>query len=241
MYLVTRPESKQTATAQAFATAGLNASVVALQRIVHDKKAASNVAEWVEQNTNGIVVVTSTAVVDALRGTSKHINQRLPPSFNVVAVGKSTGRALGDFTPSVITPTQENSEGVLSLTLLRDCAGKRILLLKGKGGRTRIQDSLLSRGARLTIFDVYERKTLAAPTLSQPINWEALKGIVATSGEQAQCLINEYKSRSLDQYRWLTVSERIAEQLRQQGIQHVSICPQANDQSLIAWIKDNWE
>ena len=54
-------------------------------------------------------------------------------------------------------------------------------------------------------------------------------------------LINEYKAQTLSQFRWLTVSERIAEQLRQQGIQQVGICPQANDPSLIAWIKDNWE
>lgn len=241
MYLVTRPEPKQAASANAFAQAGLNASVVALQRIQHDPHTAVNVTEWVNQHSDGILIVTSTAAVDALRNTGEHTNIQLPASLHVVAVGKSTAKALGVFTNAVITPEQENSDGVLSLPRLRDCADQRILLLKGKGGRTRIQDELLSRGARLTIFDVYERKPLAAPVLSQPIDWEAISGIVATSGEQAQCLINEYKAQPLSQFRWLTVSERIAEQLRQQGIQQVGICPQANDPSLIAWIKDNWE
>ena len=67
MYLVTRPEPKQAASANAFAQAGLNASVVALQRIQHDPHAAANVTEWVNQHSTGILIVTSTAAVEALR------------------------------------------------------------------------------------------------------------------------------------------------------------------------------
>ena len=117
MYLVTRPEPKQAASANAFAQAGLNASVVALQRIQHDPHAAANVTEWVNQHSDGILIVTSTAAVDALRSAGEHTNIQLPASLHVVAVGKSTAKALGVFTNAVITPEQENSDGVLSLPL----------------------------------------------------------------------------------------------------------------------------
>lgn len=241
MYLVTRPEPKLAASAQAFAQAELCASVVALQTIKSIPSQARKSCEWLCQHNNAILVITSKAAAEALNEALIGVATQFPPATRIVAVGKGTADALADLSKMVITPERESSEGLLDLPLLHDCTGQHILLLKGKGGRTHIQETLVARGAQLTIFDVYERITLASPLFSQPINWKAINGIVATSGEQAQCLLNTYQAQSLHQYRWLTVSERIAEQLRQQGIEQINICTQANDLSLIAWIKQNWE
>ncbi|NVK57018.1 MAG: uroporphyrinogen-III synthase [Alteromonadaceae bacterium] len=237
MYLITRPLPKLATTSQAFANNGLTACVVALHDIQIIDHAIIELRAWLTAHPQGTLIVTSTAAAEPLIAHCAPLLSQC----QLITVGKSTAQILQQAALLTIVPEQENSEGVLALAPLNDCADQRILLLKGKGGRNVIDQELLNRGARLSVIDLYQRVPLSAPVYSQTPCWSDIHGVIATSGEQAQALINKFNTQPLANFRWLTVSERIANQLRQQGIRHVNICPKANNESLIAWIQQNWE
>ena len=159
----------------------------------------------------------------------------------LIAVGQSTANILTHAGLNPIVPDNENSEGVLALPLLNDCANRHILLLKGKGGRTTIPEQLTLRGARLNEVVLYERVPLIPPVFSRTCNWTQLAGIIVTSSEQAQALLKQCNTQPLTGVKWLTVSERIAQQLHQQGIRQTYVCPKASNEALITWIQQNWE
>lgn len=237
MYLITRPLAKLAQTDMAFAAAGLSASVIALQDTAIVADATTTLQTRLNALPNAIVIVTSTAAALPLAelGAAQLTHQ------HVIAVGKSTAQILATAGITACVPITENSEGVLALPLLNDCADKHILLLKGKGGRTAIPEQLTLRGARLHEVVLYERVPLSPPVFSRTCHWTQLDGIIATSSEQAQALIKQFNTQPLTEVNWLTVSERIAQQLQQYGIRQISVCPNASDAALIAWIQQNWE
>ncbi|GGF76889.1 uroporphyrinogen-III synthase [Alteromonas lipolytica] len=237
MYLITRPLAKLAQTDTAFAEAGLSASVVALQDTIAVANGMTTLQSLLTACSDAVLIVTSTAAAQPLVSMANN----LIAHHKVIAVGQSTAQILALAGIPAEVPERENSEGVLALPLLKDCADKHILLLKGQGGRTAIPEQLTLRGARLHEVVLYQRVPLTPPVFSRTCNWTQLNGIIATSSEQAQALIKNFKTQPLTSVKWLTVSERIAQQLKQQGIRHISVCPKASDAALIAWIQQNWE
>ena len=237
MYLITRPLAKLASTDAAFADAGLLACVVALQTTQPDPSAMTALSSLLMARPNVIIIVTSTAAALPL---VEHAAAHLAGQ-PVIAVGQSTAQILNHAGIETVVPAEENSEGVLALPLLKDCANKHILLLKGKGGRTMIPEQLTLRGARLSEVVLYERVPLTPPVFSRSCDWTQLAGIIVTSSEQAQALLKQYNTQPLTGVRWLTVSERIAQQLHQQGVRQTYVCPKASNEALITWIQQNWE
>ena len=75
------------------------------------------------------------------------------------AVGESTARKIKAFSDQAITcPKQMNVEGLLEMEALQSVAGQSILIVKGIGGREKLADELIARGAEVTELAVYERK-----------------------------------------------------------------------------------
>ena len=237
MYLITRPLAKLANTDSAFAEAGLSASVIALQQTQELPAGIARLQDLLKAHPDAIVIVTSTAAAAPLAAhlAGDIVGQPL------IAVGQSTANILTHAGLNPIVPDNENSEGVLALPLLNDCANRHILLLKGKGGRTTIPQQLTLRGARLNEVVVYERVPLIPPVFSRTCHWTQLAGIIVTSSEQAQALLKQFNTQPLTGVKWLTVSERIAQQLHQQGIRQTYVCPKASNEALITWIQQNWE
>ena len=87
-----------------------------------------------------------------------------PQSTRVAAVGKGTARTLQDrgIALSAMPPTTADSEGLLELPSFADLHGQRVLILKGRGGRTLLAEELARRGAEVAQGEVYERRRAAA-------------------------------------------------------------------------------
>jgi len=100
-----------------------------------------------------------------------------PRATRVAAVGKGTARALREhgITVTALPATTADSEGLLELDCFADLRGQRLLILKGRGGRTLLREELTGRGAEVTLGDVYERRR-AEP---HPAAFEALRGACA--------------------------------------------------------------
>jgi uroporphyrinogen-III synthase len=129
------------------------------------------------------VVFISVNAVDqaaALRGG-------LPADLCAAVVGRASARALREHgVAAVLQPVAgADSEALLALPELRAVAGRRILIVRGEGGRELLADTLRARGATVDYAEVYRRvcpdvdpEALAALWRTQRID-----AVTATSNE----------------------------------------------------------
>ena len=110
-----------------------------------------------------------------------------PKNTQIAAIGNGTAlqlRALGIDT-NIISSTTANSEGLLSEPEMNAVKGKRILIVRGHGGRKKLAETLRSRGAQIDYFECYERSRpqIEADILSRLWDKNSLHGIILTSAE----------------------------------------------------------
>jgi len=82
---------------------------------------------------------------------------QFPLSLKWFSVGKATAQKLADHGISVISPARETSEGLLELAELEAVKGKKILIVRGLGGRELLANCLRERGASVQYLNVYRR------------------------------------------------------------------------------------
>jgi uroporphyrinogen III methyltransferase/synthase len=156
---------------------------------------------------------------DAVKGLAA-VTSTLPEHPHYICVGTSTASALQThFKCKSTVPEQQDTEGMLALAALSEVAEKRIVIVKGTGGRPDLAKTLKARHALLTQLEVYER----LPAASSPDEWldhwkrSQIDGIVITSNAAVDAIFNTQQETYLA---WLTastffvVSERIAEYLK---------------------------
>ncbi|MGL4775525.1 MAG: uroporphyrinogen-III synthase, partial [Aeromonas veronii] len=69
------------------------------------------------------------------------------PHIEYFAVGQASADAFATIGITASCPDDPRSEGLLALPALQQVAGKRVLILRGNGGRDLIASTLASRGA----------------------------------------------------------------------------------------------
>lgn len=106
-----------------------------------------------------VIVVSRHAALFAQAHLS-HTGQTWP-NIDYLAIGKASADALAAAGITARWPDDPRSEGVLALPELQGVAGKRVLILRGNGGRDLIAEQLTERGALVTCACIYERRYLA--------------------------------------------------------------------------------
>jgi uroporphyrinogen-III synthase len=83
----------------------------------------------------------------------------LPAKLKVAAIGPGTARALTALgrKPDILPRDGANSEALLRLKTLNKVDGKRILIVRGLGGRELLAETLEERGAYVEYAEVYRR------------------------------------------------------------------------------------
>ncbi len=167
----------------------------------------------------------------------------------VAAVGKGTARALAERGVEVDVLPEErfDSESLLALPELTDVAGRRILIVRGTGGRPLLADTLRARGAEVEYVEVYSRRVAdrdAGPLIA---SWRREVQIaVATSCEILDNLfhiLGENGASILRQTPLVVVSERIQMRARELGCNNIILADEASDQGLLRsicnWAQEN--
>ena len=131
------------------------------------------------QSWDLLIFVSANAVSEALA-----LAGGLPDGIRL-AVGAGTAQALAAAGwPAVRVPERADSEGLLALPELAEVAGRRILILRGEGGRALLGDSLVQRGAEVVYAEVYRRLVPQADPAPLLRDWRRdIQAIIATSGE----------------------------------------------------------
>ena len=186
--LVTRPAPQAAALAQAIEAAGGEAFVfpaLAIEAVPHDALQAP-LARLREADL--AIFISPSAAQFGMAAIQA--GGGLAPATEIFAVGPGTARALqAQGIRAVITPDGQDSEALLALRQLADVAGKRVVIVRGVGGRTLLADTLAARGAQVGFLECYRRvlpRADAAPLLAR---WQA-GGIDAVTVTSAETLHN---------------------------------------------------
>lgn len=140
------------------------------------------------------------------------------PNMRWFAVGPTSASAIAKVVQRPVTCPwrQHNSDALLRLPELQKVAGQRWLLVRGRGGRELVADTLRARGAEVTYLEVYQRKPMAVSETTISHWLQHVNGIVVTSAEQLGYFLAAVPKHALEWLStcyWVVASERLAQLL----------------------------
>ena len=137
------------------------------------------------------IFISSNAVQKAI---PRLLKQGIPPSLKFAAIGPVTAKELQGFgVANVLVPNDRfDSESLLALPEMTDVVGKKIMLVRGVGGREILAETLKERGAQVTFAECYQRTNpqTNCDLLAQLYAEKKLHGIVVTSSEAMRHLLD---------------------------------------------------
>jgi len=172
----------------------------------------------------------------------------LPAASRIFAVGPGTARALGALGVSgVVTPDGQDSEALLALPQLQDVKDKRVVIVRGVGGRPLLAESLAARGAVVHYLECYRRVRPTADAAPLLARWQAggIDAVTVTSAETLHnlaALLGESGAPLLATTPLFAPHEKIAEAARRFGIAQVIATPGGDAglvEGLINWFRNN--
>ena len=241
--LVTRPLHQQQSLCDAIESCGGQTTRFPLIEVLPLTEVGDIAA--VEKRISGLdkyqmlIFVSSNAARFAANWIS-HCGVSLPPQLLVIAIGPSTARSVSTMLGcSVIhAASGMTSETILALPELSDIDGKRIAIVRGKGGRELLATELSARGATIEYLEVYQRQSVnhAPDVLSGLLENNDFNVITISSGEALQLLTELVgdNNAQLSLIPLVVPSERIAEQARARGFTVIKNANGADEQSMLA-------
>ena len=163
----------------------------------------------------------------------------LPAGLGIAAVGGATARALEEagLEPTLVPGERFDSEGLLALPELREMDGKRVIIVRGEGGRELLRRTLEERGARVDYAEVYRRRCAQRSSANLVASWRSLvQAVTVTSVEILDCLwslLGEEGQARLRETPLVVLSERIAARARELGCRQVVVTERAGDHAIL--------
>lgn len=137
------------------------------------------------------------------------------PKAAIAAIGAGTAAELAATgqPPDILPPEGYDSEALLQAPALADPRGAIVWIVRGRGGRALLGDTLSRRGARVHYIEVYERRLaeIAPPVCAEALTLltgDTPPWLVATSVESLEAL-HRLLGRSALHYRLVTASDRV--------------------------------
>ena len=188
-------------------------------------------------SATGLIFISTNAVEYA----ANLLNGTFPKNLAYFAVGDATKAALAAYHISAITAPEsaQDSEGLISLSELNNIKNQSFIIIRGVGGRESIAETLISRGASITYWEVYQRSIPNRCSAADVTKWNAfgIDTIIVTSGEILSNLINLVPK---ELFAWLgschiiVPSHRVKLQAQAFGLSHVTNANGANTKAILA-------
>lgn len=179
--------------------------------------------------------------VNAVNFTLRANNGKIPKlqGVGVIAIGQATASALRNVGINVdLMPERGfNSEAVLALPELQQLSGKSCLIVRGKGGRELLPETLKKRGAKVDSLEVYQRvqPKVDVNHVENLLDNNELDVITITSVEALINLLKIFGSNKqlLFSIPLVVISERIGKVAKQLGFTQIVISEQPSDTALV--------
>jgi uroporphyrinogen-III synthase len=231
--LVTRPQPAADALANVLRAAGHDAVVCPALELRPTTPAAAATARLSEAD---LCIFVSVA---AVRHGWPWLAGRLRSTCRVYAVGPSTEAALRTLRVACEpAPSPGSAAQLLAMPALQRLADQRVLVVRGRGGLDELPDTLAERGARVTLFEPYERQALNGAQFETHAWSPAPNCVFASSGEGVQALVaaaGTHRAMLLS-VPLLVPSSRVAVIARELGFARVIVCDGAGDAAVSAAI-----
>lgn len=228
--LVTRPRHQAASLADAIEKAGGEAIIFPVIDIRPTPLAQWQLPDW--YHVDWVIFVSSNAVL--------YFNEQLSPvvgnAIRYAAVGAGTAKAMrqAGLTVDLAPAEKVGSEGLLNQPQWQDMQGQHVVIVRGKGGRELLADTLRARGATISYMEVYER---CLPVVRHEQCEQALTAdcVLCTSvaGVDNLCtLLGDACNRLLDKP-LIVLSDRIRQHAVELGFKHVFVTKDASDKALM--------
>ncbi len=199
-------------------------------------------ASRLEQLNDGDIILAISQQAAEFAGATLYYTQTLWPSYvDYYAIGRQTALALHTHCRQQVIspPTGAVSETFLDLPSLQAVRGKKILILRGNGGRELIAETLRARGAHVEYCECYQRIPRNYDGEEQARHWRKLgiDTIIVTSGDMLTLLYELFPEQ--DRMGWLlhcrliVVSDRLAMMARKLGFRKLIVADSADNDALI--------
>jgi len=228
--LVTRPEQQAKNLCDMIETTGGEAMAFPVIDIV-----STDVQTWpqfVLAEQDMIIFVSRNAVTNFVNA----IKEPFAKHTQLVSVGAGSAASMRLHGLHVdLQPSQSiGSEGLLLMPEFEELVGKQILIVRGKGGRELLADTLLQRGAVVHYLEVYKR-ALPRPTLEQCEQAITAECVVCTSVEGVKnlSLLLQKGLKTLLDKPMLVVSERIKNYAESLGFQNIIVTSNVSDDAVL--------
>ena len=166
---------------------------------------------------------------------------------SIAVVGSATEKALKAFgmTISLAPETRFNSEGLLETEQMNQIQNKSCLIVRGKGGREVLANSLRERGAKVDYMEVYSRKMPISDSLqlTEMIQHQLLDVVTITSGDALKNLLlmlgKKYHEKIFS-VPLVVISNRIKKIAENIGFKRVIVTERPADRAIIKAIYDEF-
>lgn len=165
----------------------------------------------------------------------------IPPALKVATVGQGSAQALRELgITDVIAPVERfDSEGLLAMPALQHVAGRKVMILRGDGGRELLGDTLKARGATVEYAACYRR---SKPRQDAAMLLAAAPDAISVTSSEALAnlwqMLDSGARQALRNTPLFAPHARIAGQAREQGWQQVELTASGDDgllSALLAW------
>ncbi len=239
---VTRPEKQALALVKGIEQAGGRAFVLPVMEIL-PKPTTPKTRQLAQDlgHFQHVIFLSTNAVEYGLRLMAPYWPQ-WPVDIEWWAVGKATAKAMQYHGIEVQIPEHNfNSEGLLAMASLKQAQDQAVLIVRGGNGRALLADTLQSRGAAVSLLEVYKR-TPVRPSEEQAQQLKALfankqlNAVVITSVEilENMVAIGAKNNLNLREIPLIVISQRIADAALKLGFSAVKVASSSDNHEIIA-------
>jgi uroporphyrinogen-III synthase len=236
--LVTRPAAQSDELCKRIVAMGgeaISFPVIAIEPIADI--AAQPAHDW-------LIFISANAVRHGMQHVARDANTR------IAAIGKATAEALAAQKIQIDAKPERgvDSESLLTHPALADVSGKRVLIVKGAGGRDALREGLSQRGAQVTELEAYRRvlhhhDASAIAALEQRWRDGGIDILTLTSVEtldNLEALLTDPGRVLLHSTPFVALSERIATAARSKGLRGECVLSRGADDAAICGAIAAW-
>jgi len=183
------------------------------------------------------IFISSNAVKFGLLSISEQLGD-WPAQVKIAAIGSSTAKALqrNGLTVDLVPVGDFTSESFLRHKSLQRLESRKILIIRGVGGRAYLAEELLRRGANVDYLEVYQRTKPSHFNLDFIADWNANESVIVCTSKEG---IRNFMSMTMGHLnfmnlRLLVISLRLQAFAKEQGFAYpILLANNGNDESII--------